>query len=138
MINRRSILAPFVSPIVLAISAAVFTLTACASALPARPVADLKDIAGRWAGFGGYTGASGRTELTIREDGTGEFFLPDVEGGTRVPALLRVDKGKVLSETATATGTITLHEGKGKRILQGATIRKDRTRTGWFELMPAK
>ena len=149
MIKRHQILAPFVSPMVVAISAAFLALAACASAPPARPVTELKNIAGHWVGVGGVTGLgsgttgswSGPTELTIRENGTAEFFLPLVNreiGGRRYPVTLRVESTKVVYETGTHTGTITLREGEGKRILQGESVRKDKSGTGWFELTPAK
>lgn len=117
-------------------------VTACASVPPNRPVSDLKGIVGRWEGFGGAKAAgplqSGRVELTIREDGSGELFLPQLRGGTRVPVSFTVSDGKVLYETSLSRGTLTLHEGDGKRLLQGEAVRKDGTGTSWIELSPAK
>ena len=117
-------------------------VTACATMPPSRPVSDLKSIAGLWKGQGGLTtggvSTTGPVELTIREDGTGEFFLPQLAGGTRSQATLKVSDGKLLYETATSKGTATLREGDGKRILAGQSSRKDGSGTGWMELSSAK
>jgi hypothetical protein len=104
-------------------------------------------VVGHWTGLGGTSSSSagradsGPTELTIRPDGSAEVFLPRVRadrGGTRIPATIRLSDGKLLYETETSTGIITLHEGDGKRILKGETVRKDRTGAGWFEVTPSK
>jgi hypothetical protein len=77
-------------------------------------------------------------ELTIREDGSGEFFLPRLGSGTRVPVSLIVSDGRVIYETPTSKGTLTLHERNGKRTLHGESARKDGTGTGWVELTQGK
>jgi hypothetical protein len=118
---------------------------ACATAPLARPISTLGSVAGRWTGFGGTNASagsavtgSGPTELTIRPDGSAEFFLPKVRGGTHIPTTLRLSDGKLLYETDTVTGNITLHEGDGKRVLRGESVRKDGTATSWFEVTQVK
>lgn len=120
---------------VLAVFLVATLLAGCATLPPAKPVADLRSVAGKWegtvtAGFGTvpYT-------LTIKEDGSWEAVAPAIPPG-RFEGRMSVKDGKIrfISHTTGRTGTYTLHEGEGKRVLAGATDEKDVT----VELRPAK
>ena len=110
-------------------------LVACATLPPAKPVQDLRTIAGTWQGT--VTSSSGTSPytLTIKEDGSWEGLAPDIPPG-RFEGKMSVKEGKIrlISHTTGRTGTYTLHEGEGKRALTGATDEKDVT----VQLRPAK
>ena len=133
-----------------AVAIGVLLMTACAT-VPTLQINDLKSVAGRWQGTGGSRikgfPAGGSVESTIREDGTGEFFwLPETiyqlsrfaGVSTTSPARFSVKDGKLLYETAASTGAAILRERDGKRTLEGESVLKDGTGTGWMELAPAK
>jgi hypothetical protein len=96
-------------------------LGGCASLPPAKPATDLKSIAGKWEGT--VTAANGNQfpfTATIHEDGTGEFLIPALSNpGPRFVTRVTVQDGKYRwkSETTDRTGTYTLHEGDGRRVL---------------------
>jgi hypothetical protein len=100
---------------------------ACATLPPAKPVLDLKDIAGKWEGrIYSTTGSwSSPIVVIIKEDGTGEAIVPQSS-----PLFPLSDKGRFLqkrelvegkirttSTTSGETGIFTLHEEGGKRVL---------------------
>jgi hypothetical protein len=61
---------------------------------------------------------------TIKPDGTWESFVPGASSpGPRYVGTVRVDGGKYRwkSDTTDLTGTLTLHEGDGRRVLMGAS-----------------
>lgn len=99
----------------------------CASALPpAVPVQDLKAIAGRWQGTWNSPQGSFHEDWTIKEAGTegtyeGTRAAPPVGGKADFEGLLRVRDGKIvwLSRTTGRSGTMTLHEAEGRRVLSG-------------------
>jgi hypothetical protein len=96
-------------------------LAGCASLPAARPATDLKAIAGSWEGLA--IGASGNRfpfTSTIREDGTWESVIPALTNpGPRFTGHVSVQDGKYRwkSDTTGRTGTYTLHEGEGRRVL---------------------
>ena len=96
-------------------------LVGCATAptLPsAKPIQDLKDIAGKWAGEITTRGGSSPFALTISGDGSWEATAPAIPPGN-FKGIMRVSGDTVLfrSYTTGRTGTITLHEAEGKRVL---------------------
>jgi hypothetical protein len=114
-----------------AVAIGVLLMTACAT-VPTPQINDLKSVAGRWQGNGGSRikgfPARGSVELTIREDGTGEFFwlpetlsylAPRLAGvSTTSPARFSVKDGKLLYETAEFTGTAILRERMAREPLK--------------------
>lgn len=91
----------------------------CATLPPAKPVQDLKVLSGTWAGTV-VTRAIGThsSTITINDDGTWVAVVPTIQPGT-FKGTARVVGGKVQwkSETTGRTGTWTLHEGDGQRVL---------------------
>jgi hypothetical protein len=97
-------------------------LGACASMSlpPERPVTDLKAIAGRWQGFTVVGGNRFDLTSTIREDGTYENIIPALSNpGPRFTGRVRVEGGQFRwrSDTTGRTGTWTLREGDGQRVI---------------------
>ncbi|HXH83163.1 MAG TPA: hypothetical protein VNN07_09570 [Candidatus Tectomicrobia bacterium] len=94
-------------------------VAACASLPPARPIADMRQIAGTWTGR--MTWSDGRTYdgvSTIRPDGTYEVELPELPP-VRFAGAITVAGGEARyrSETTGRTGTISLHEEGDRRVL---------------------
>jgi hypothetical protein len=105
---------------------------ACASLPLAISVTDLSQIAGKWQGAGyGPAGAASVTQ-TINADGTYSAELPS---GT-FTGKIAISDGKLRgrSDQSGSTGTYSLHEGNGKRVL---TYKSDDGRIS-SELTPAK
>lgn len=124
--RRLRTLAVFLTGIVLA---------ACATLPPARPIPDLKSIAGKWEGTVTLPTVTFPYTLTIREDGSWEGTSPTLPPG-RFEGNVRVSGGKALwiSRTTGAMGTYTLHEGEGRRALRLEV----EGGTGMATLRPAK
>jgi hypothetical protein len=98
----------------------------CATLPPAQPDTDLKAIAGKWRGTGqGRDGSTRAVTMTIWEDGRYESVLDQPIGslGTVFPGRVRVENGRYrfVSERTGNTGTMTLYEGQGKRVLTTRT-----------------
>lgn len=97
---------------------------------PAKPITDLKSVAGQWdAVVSSTTSPSGQFLWTIREDGSYEITPPGLSGTARV------SDGKLLFRGAMTGrgGSLTLHEGGGQRLLRGGS--DDGVYT--FELRPS-
>ena len=112
-------------------------LAGCASLPPAKATTDLKAIAGSWEGWmtvpNGY-----RLEVTstIQGDGSYETNIPALSNpGPRFAGRVTVQDGRYRwkSDTTGRTGTYTLHEGDGRRVL---VSRADDG--GYAEYTPAK
>jgi hypothetical protein len=113
-------------------------LIACAITLPpAQPARDLKSIADKWTGS--LTNSRGQpffdAMLTINPDGTFEQSVPALRESPTVGTVSVVDEKFVWKKTSTGrTGSFTLHEGDGKRVL--TSVGEGVTSTGRYE--PAK
>jgi len=98
--------------------------TGCATVAPAKPIGTFREIAGTWEGQ--YVLPSGelgpRWEHTIREDGQIRFkrFELPIEGTRQ----LQLRDGKVVYDSMFWSGTLTLHEVGGRRILKDVAIQK--------------
>jgi hypothetical protein len=96
-------------------------LTACATLPPAKPATDIKALTGKWEGKAtASTGRQFTVTRTIKDDGTWEAIIPELSNpGPRFTGTVRVDKGRYVwrSDTTGRTGTFTLHEGDGRRVL---------------------
>ena len=113
-------------------------LIACATTVPlppAQPARELSSIVGKWVGF--VTDARGRpyfdATLTINPDGTFEHSVPALERSPSAGTVSVVDE-KFVWTTTSRTGSFTLHEGDGKRVL--TSVGEGVTSTGRYE--PAK
>jgi hypothetical protein len=94
----------------------ILVVVGCASVPPAKSVTSVADIAGKWAGTGWGPRGSGNVMLTINPDGTYTAVVPS---GT-FTGRIRLTDGKLRStgDQSKATGTFTLHEGDGRRVLR--------------------
>jgi hypothetical protein len=98
---------------------AALLLAGCATLPPARPVHDFKMLSGTWTGTDVTRGGSSHSgTMTINDDGTYIAVVPTIPPGT-FKGTARIVGGKVQikSETTGRTGTWTLHEGDGQRVL---------------------
>jgi hypothetical protein len=88
---------------------------ACASLPPARPVTSVSQISGTWQGTGYGPGGAAPVTQTINADGSYTAVVP---AGT-FTGRIAVDDGKLRgkSDQTGNTGTYSLHEGEGKRVL---------------------
>lgn len=98
--------------------------TGCATVAATKPIATFREIAGTWEGQ--YVLPSGelgpRWEHTIREDGQIRFKRFELPiDGTRQ---LQLRDGKVVYDSMFWSGTLTLHEVEGRRILKDVAIQK--------------
>ena len=113
-------------------------LVGCATLPPAQPARDLKAIAGKWEGtLTTRAGVRFAYTSTISEDGKTETIVPGMSNpGPKFAGAVRVEGGKYRwkSETTGRTGTYTLHEGEGRRVLVSQA--DDGTTTG--EATPVK
>lgn len=110
----------------------VVAASACASLPPAKEVKDVGEIAGKWEGTGTGPGGAVGVTSTINPDGT----FTSIIGERKFTGKIQVVDGKLRGkgDQTGNTGTWSLHEDKGKRIL---VYRSDDGRIG-AELMPAK
>ncbi len=112
-------------------------LIGCATLPPAQPATDLMSIVGKWEGH--VTDVRGQplfaATLTINRDGTFEHTVPALKGSPFV-GTVSVVNGKFLWNTPSTgrTGSYTLHEGDGKRVL--VSVGEGTEATG--EYKPAK
>lgn len=107
-------------------------LAGCATLPPARAVADVKSLAGEWVGT--LTGRFWASSLAmvINEDGT---YVMVRSGGRPTAGTLSVSRGRlVFGGDDGRTGTLSLHEGDGRRVLRGS--RDDGTATFEIESYP--
>jgi hypothetical protein len=80
---------------------------------------------------------TGPVEWTVKDDGTVDAFIPNLGSqGTRYRATLSLGGGTLIFDTPASTGTLTLHEKDGERVLNGSTRLKNGTAVGGLELRP--
>ena len=94
----------------------------CASLPPEQVARDLKTIDGKWEGWVQIRTDRHPATITITQDGRFEVLVPSLGSpGPRFIGTISVIDGtyRFKSETTGSTGTYTLHEGEGKRILVG-------------------
>ena len=98
-------------------------LVACAATVPPLPPArslqptDLKILAGRWEGSGlTVDGRRVNWVWTVQPDGS--FVTTSASGSGEGRLVIR--GGQVVVEGPVADGVLTLHEGGGRRVLEGS------------------
>ena len=102
----------------------IISAIGCATVAPAKPIATFREIAGTWEGQ--YVLPSGELgplwEHTIREDGQLRFrrFELPIDGARQ----LELREGKAVYDSMFWSGTLTLHEVEGRRILKDVAIQK--------------
>lgn len=96
-------------------------LAGCATLPPAQPARDIKGIAGKWeCTIATANVARVTSTTTIGDDGKFETIIPGPSNpGPRFVGNYGVEAGKFRwkSDTSGRTGTATLHEGDGRRVL---------------------
>jgi putative ABC transport system substrate-binding protein len=116
--------------IALSLLAAPLAAAAQPALPPVKAITDLRSVAGKWDAVATSTTApSGQFLWTIREDGSYDMTPPGLAG------TVRVSEGKLVYRGALTgrTGSLTLHEGGGQRLLRGGS--DDQVYT--FELRPS-
>lgn len=127
-------------------------VAACASLPPAKPVQDVKELAGNWetwlpVPWGNVHRESFRVRLTVNEDGSYTAttqFLGTLLGEPRALApsfrticgVIHVSGGQAVYQPAGAPagGVVTLFERDGKRVLRFASASAD----GSIDFTPTK
>ena len=99
---------------------------------PTQPIIDLRSVTGPWEGTRNVAGTVGVIKMTISEDGKYQTLIPQ---GT-FTGTLRITGGKLeySSDQTGRTGTISLHENEGRRILKGVS----HDGVSSFDLSPAQ
>ena len=94
-------------------------LVSCATLPPYQPAKDLKQIAGVWEGWSNCGQRTVDVTFTFQENGTWEASVDPPSPHAHTVGTIRVANGKYhgKSETTGRTGTFTLHEGEGKKVL---------------------
>jgi hypothetical protein len=121
---------------VLLVLALVGPAIATAQAPKAAP--DLKSIAGKWSGTGHSSLGTNPLEWTIKEDGTVEVVAGTPSGPRTGVGKMSVKDDKLFYESGSSSGTVTLQEDGGRRVLKyNAVFKRDNSRGG-AELSSAK
>lgn len=71
--------------------------------------ADLKILAGKWAGSGESPAGTARIETVLSEDGS-FYSVGSRTGSQKFPGKMEIRDGKVFYETTYSSGTMTFHE----------------------------
>jgi hypothetical protein len=109
-----------------------------AKAQAPKAAPDLKSIAGKWSGTGQSSLGTNPLEWTIKEDGTVEVVAGTPSGPRTGFGKMSVKDGKLFYESGSSSGTVTLQEEGGRRVLKyDAVFKRDNSRGG-AELSPAK
>jgi hypothetical protein len=109
-----------------------------ATAQPTKADLDVKSIAGKWTGTGHSSAGTNPLEWTIKEDGTVQVVVGTPSGPRTGVARMSVKDGALFYESGTSSGTVTLHEEGGRRVLKyEAVMKRDNTRGG-AELTPVR
>jgi hypothetical protein len=123
-------------------SAAALALTLIcamiASAQSTKPVPDLKSIAGTWKGTGHSPTGTNPLEWTIKEDGTVEVIVGAAGAARRGVAKMSIKDGQLFYESGTSSGSVTLEENSGRRVLKYEAVFKRDNSRGGAELTPAR
>ena len=123
------------------------TVAGCAEMSQSPPslspvaITDIGSVAGKWAGP--VTGLPSRrdqddwVDVVIGPDGTYDFGIYRTIGVFGGKGKLTVQDGKLAFRSDRGTGTLSLFEGGGKRVLRGDAVLSDGTRLN-TELRPAR
>ncbi len=115
--NARSSVALPARPLAKALVLVTVLASGCASLPPAQMAKNLNQIVGTWEGGGVGPGSDG-TLYTMTISETGRYRAVNALG-REFAGQLEVSEGRFRfkSETTGLSGTMTLYEGEGKRIL---------------------
>jgi len=113
-------------------------VTATTPPVPAKAVSDVKTVAGKWSGTGHTPGGSNPLSWAIKEDGTVEVLIATPTGPVTGVGKVSVKDGRLLYESESSSGHVTLHDDGTRRMLRYDGISKrDNTRVA-AELTPAR
>jgi hypothetical protein len=98
-------------------------LLACPALALADSVADLKSIAGKWAGQGRSPLGTNPLEWTIGEDGRVDVVASTPNGTVTGVAKVSIKDGKLFYESGTSSGTLTLQDGDRRLRYEGLSKR---------------
>jgi hypothetical protein len=131
----------------LLVAALALTLAGCAEMSQSPPalspvaITDIGSVAGKWAGS--VKGLPSRrdqddwVDVVIGPDGTYDFGIYRTIGVFGGKGTLTVQDGKLVFRGDRGTGTLSLFEGGGKRVLRGDALLSDGIRLN-TELTPAR
>jgi hypothetical protein len=131
----------------LLVAALALTVAGCAEMSQSPPalspvaITDIGSVAGKWAGP--VTGLATRRDqddwvnVVIGPDGTYDFGIYRTIGVFGGKGKLTVQDGKLALQGDRGTGTLSLFEGGGKRVLRGDAVLSDGTRIN-SEFTPAR
>jgi hypothetical protein len=115
--------------VILVVAALADPGIATAQAVKAAP--DLKSLVGKWRGTGHSSLGTNPLEWTIKEDGTVDVVAVTPGGSRSGVAKISVKDGALFYESGTSSGTVTLHEEGGRRVLKyDGLMKRDNTRGG--------
>jgi hypothetical protein len=95
------------------------SIAGCASLPPAKSVTSLGQIAGKWQGTGSSGYGSTPVTQTINPDGTYTAVLASGPRAGTYTGKITLVEGRLhgKGDQTGSTGTYTLHEGEGQRVL---------------------
>ena len=109
-----------------------------ATAQAPKAAPDLKSIAGKWSGTGHSSLGTNPLEWTIKEAGTVDVVAGTPSGPRTGVGKVSVRDGKLFYESGSSSGTVTLQEDGGRRVLKYDAVFKRDNSPGGAELSPAK
>jgi hypothetical protein len=111
------------------IAAFLVGLVGCATTLPpAQTVSDVKVLAGTYDGWISNPNGNFQAKLTVQPDGS--YVGEGYRGGAPVAGRIYLFNSQTRYESPTSKGTVTLHDGDGKRVLR--FVRDDGSASGEF------
>jgi len=116
----------------------VLAIATAAFAQAAKPAPDLKTIVGKWSGTGQSVAGNNPLEWTIKEDGTVEVVAGTPRGTVTGVGRMSVKDGKFFYESGSSSGSVTLQEDGGRRVLKYEAVFKRDNSRGGAELMPVR
>ncbi len=102
----------------LLLSAIVIGAAACASLPPERPITARQPLVGTWKGTAYGGGQAYPSTITLMDDGTWESTSTLPPGKFNGTWQVMAGRASFKSLTTGRTGTITLHEEAGKRMIR--------------------
>ena len=104
---------------------AVIILTGCATALPPRPVSDIRMIAGTWRAS---NNRGNPVSLVVYDDGRFEAIITTPQQTLRRKGQIRMEGQQLTYDADSSSGRMTYQEDDGKRRLtMYGTLKEDGT-----------
>jgi hypothetical protein len=113
-------------------------ILAHAALAPGQPATDVKSLAGKWTGHGQSPAGTNPLEWTIDPDGAVHVVAATPTGTVTGKARVSVKDGRILYESGTSSGTLTLQgEGASRRLTYQGLSKRGNVPVG-ADLTPAK